>query len=238
MKKLLKAAAAAAVLCLTAILTTVCVSAEDVELSTENAKTTGGSWGQSVTYLKTDFDCSRITPDSIVQVEYELDGEWTSDTAPVEFVLQNYTTADPAIWAKVVPYEYDDTSASFRYEDMLAAYLDGGGSEDFSTVDAIHLGDCGIKMKATKFVITNCGEAVETTTVDTTAEVTTTTAAATEAVTTTAAETTAAAEETAAAGEKSESGGIPIIPIIIVTVVIAVIVVVVIIIIRSKRRFY
>lgn len=228
MKKILKTALTAAVVFLTAAVMTVCASAEteDVELNTALAKFTDGSWQQSVTYTKDQFNCDRLTTDSVVNVEFELDGEWTGSGAPIELIFQNYTTADPAIWAKIPPFEMTENSASFRYDEMLAAY----GSDDFSTVDAIHIGDCNIPMKVTKMTITNCNvvEVVTTTT--------------TEATTTTAAETTAAAETTTAAettkADSSSSGGIPIIPIVIATVVVAVIVVVVIIVLKSKRRFY
>lgn len=229
MKKIFKTVLTAAVLCLTAVIVSVCVFAEteDLEMRITLAKMTSGAWGQSVTYDKGVLDCTRITSDSEILVEYELDGEWNGSGAPVELIFQNYTTADPAIWAKIPPFEFDETSATFRYEDMVAIY----GSEDFSTVDAVHLGDCGIKMKATKFVITNC-EKVEVTT--------TTTAATTEAVTetTTEAETTAATTAVTEAASQSGSGQIPIIPIVIVTVVVAVIVVVVIIVLKNRKRFY
>lgn len=234
MKKILKTVLSAAILCLTAVIMSVCVSAEteDVELPTTIAKSSNGTWGQSITFQKTSFDCSRFTPDTVINVEFELDGEWTGNGAPVELILQNFSTADPQIWAKVEPFEYDETTASFQYEDMVAAY----GSDDFSGVDNMCLGDCGIVMKATKFVVTNCEKV----------EITTTEATTTEAVTesTTAAETTAAetTAETAAAETEapSESGGgsIPIIPIVIITVVVAVAIVVVIIIVKNKRRFY
>lgn len=233
MKKIFKTVLSAVILCLTAIIMSVCVSAEteDVELSVSNAKTTNGSWGQSITYPQNIFDCSKMTPETVVMVEFELDGEWTGNGAPVELVLQNYSV-EPQIWAKIVPFEYDDTSASFNYDDMVAAY----GSDDFSGVGNLCLGDCGIVMKVTKFVITNCEKVEVTTTEATTTEAVTEPTAAAE---TTTSETTAAttAAETEALSE-SGSGNIPIIPIVIITVVVAVIVVVVIIVIKNKRRFY
>lgn len=229
MKKILKIALSAAILCLTAVIVSVCVFAEteDLELKTVLAKMTNGAWGQSITYDKVTLDCSRITPDTEVRVEFEIDGEWTGSGSPVELVFQNYSTADPAIWAKIPPYDYDETYAYFNYDSMVAAY----GSDDFSTVDAVHLGDCGIAMKVTKFVVTNC-QKVEITTTTTAATTEATTEAATEAAETTAATTVAEAS--------SESGGgnIPIIPIVIVTVVVAVIVVVVIIVLKNRKRFY
>ena len=232
MKKILKIALSAAILCLTAVIMSVCVFAEteDIEMKTVLAKTTNGAWGQSVTYDKATFDCSRITSDSEIQVEFELDGEWNGNGAPVELVFQNYSTADPAIWAKIAPYEFDETSAKFSYDDMVATY----GSDDLSTVDAVHLGDCGIKMKVTKFVITNC-EKIEITTTTTAATTEAVTEAETEAAETTTAVTTTAAE---ASSQSSSGGSIPIIPIVIVTVVVAVIIVVVIIVLKNRKRFY
>lgn len=234
MKKIFKTVLSAVILCLTAIIMSICVSAEteDVEIPMTLAKNSSGAWGQSVTVQKTAFDCSRFTPETVINVEFELDGEWTGSGAPVELILQNFSTADPQIWAKVEPFEMGENSASFRYEEMVAAY----GSEDFSGVDNMCLGDCGIVMKATKFVITNCEKVEVTTTEATTTEAVTEPTAAAE---TTMSETTAAttAAETEAPSE-SGSGNIPIIPIVIITVVVAVIVVVVIIVIKNKRRFY
>lgn len=231
MRKILKIMLSAVIVCITAVTVSLCAYAEteDVELSTSTAKTTNGMWGQSVTYPPNLFDCTRMTPDTIVKVEFELEEEWTGNGAPVELVLQNYV-ADPQIWAKVEPFEYDDTSASFKYDDMVAKY----GSEDFSEVGNLCLGDCGIAMKVTKFTVTDCTVIVITTT-----EATTTTAAteaAEETTTQAPAETTAAT--TTAAASSSGGGQIPLIPIIIGAVVVAVVVVVIIIVKKNKKDFY
>lgn len=238
MKKILKTAITAAVVFLTAAVMAVCASAEteDVELDVSDAKFTDGTWQQSVTYTRDRFSCDRITPDSIVYVEFEIEGEWAKSGAPVELILQKYSSDTPQIWAKIPPFEMTDNSVSFRFEEMQLLY----GSEDFSTVDAMYIGDCGIPIKITKLTITNCTAAEVVTT---TAAETTTTAAekkiTTTSATTAAAKTTTAAETTAAPESESESDGkIPIIPIVIATVVVAVIVVAVIIILKSKRRFY
>lgn len=232
MRKILKAMLSAVIVCVTAVTVSLCAYAEteDVELPVTTAKTTNGAWGQSLTYPPNIFDCTRMTPDTIVKVEFELDGEWTGNGAPVELVLQNYSV-DPQIWAKTEPFEYDETSASFKYEDMVAVY----GSDDFSGIGNLCLGDCGIVMKATKFTVTNC-TVIEITT---TTEATTTTAAteASEETTQAPAETTSAAATTAASSG-SDGGQIPLIPIIIGAVVIAVIVVVIIIIKKNKKDFY
>ncbi len=229
MKKMLKAALTAAVACVSAIVMSLSISAEteDFESPLNKVKSTSGAWEQSLTLDKNDFDCGRITPETVVQVEFELDGEPTNtNIAPVELILFNYTTADPQIWAKIEPYEYDNTYAYFDYDTMIKIY----GSDDLSTVDNLCIGDTGTPLTVTKLTITNCTvpEVTTTTTVTTTEFIEITDPPAT-------AETTAA---TTAAPEKEEGGGIPIIPIVIATVVVAVIVVVVIIVIKSRKRFY
>lgn len=229
MKKLIKAALTAAVMCVAAVTMSLCVSAEteDVELSVTRAKATSGAWGQSVIFDKGGFDCGRINEDTVIEVEFELDGEWSGTGSPIELILQNYSTASPEIWAKVEPYDTDfETYAYFGYDEMVKMY----GSDDFSTVDNMCIGDCGIVMTVTKVTVKNC-EKVEVTTTT----VSETTPAATESVTEAApAETEAAAT----ASSENESGGIPIVLIVVITVVVAVAIVVVIIIMKNRKRFY
>lgn len=231
MKKILKIALTAAIACMSAMIMSLCVSAEteDIELPTAKAIMTGGTWGQSIMYDKSSFDCGRITPDTVVSIEYELDGEWErADLCPIELVLQNWSTADPAIWAKVQPFEWDESTASYDYDTMVLFYE----SDDLSTVDTLIFGDCGVKAKVTKVTLTNI----------TVVEETTTTASETEAVTEAEPETTAAPETeattTAAASSENSGGGIPLIPIVIGAVVVAVVVVVIIIVKKNKNRFY
>ena len=231
MKKILKIALTAAIACMSAMIMSLCVSAEteDIELPTAKAIMTGGTWGQSIMYDKSSFDCGRITPDTVVSIEYALDGEWErADLCPIELVLQNWSTADPAIWAKVQPFEWDESTASYDYDTMVLFYE----SDDLSTVDTLIFGDCGVKAKVTKVTLTNI----------TVVEETTTTASETEAVTEAEPETTAAPETeattTAAASSENSGGGIPLIPIVIGAVVVAVVVVVIIIVKKNKNRFY
>ena len=236
MRKILKAILTAAAACVSAAVMSICVFAEteDVELPTSRAKFTTGAWGQSIVYDKAAFDCSRITPDSIVTVEFELDGNWVSSGSPIELILQNWSTAEPAIWAKVEPYELDLESepmvASFRWDEMVLYY----GSEDFSGVDALHIGDCGIKMKVDKLTITNC-EVVEIITTTTTAA--TTTESFTEITTPPETETTAATTTAAASSDSSGAETLmKILPFIVGgTILVAVIVTVVIVVIKKKK---
>ncbi len=231
MKNIFRSLSASLAACLSIIMMTFSVSAatEDYEAPLNKVKPTNGDWGQSITLDVNDFDCSRITPDTVVKVEFTIDGEPPQNMAPVELILFNYTEEIDRIWARIEPFEYDETSASFDYDTMVLRY----GSDDLTTVDNLCIGDTGVPMTVTKLTITNC--TVPETTTTTTAE--TTTAAISE---TTAQETTAApAVTTAAQPEKAEeSSGVPIILIVVITVVVAVAVVATIVILKNKRRFY
>lgn len=235
MKKIFKIAAAIVAACMTAVLMAVTAFAEvkDVELSTTRA-TMCPAWGQSVTYTVSDFKIAEFTENTEVIIEYETDGGVMPDNGynPAELIFQNYTS-DPQIWCQVTPYEFDETSAKFKYSDIVAAYVDLGGKEDLSDVNNVCIGATFVGVKATKVTITNIEEAEVTTT---------TTAATTEAVTepeteaTT--EATTAATTSAPAAEKESNGGVPIVLIVVITVVVAVIAVVILIVLKNKKRFY
>lgn len=231
MKKIFKSAITAAILCVTAVMISLCASAEtqDVEMSVSRAIQTNGKWGQSVTYTPADLDPRNITPDTTIRVEYELEGERTfEDQHQVELILQNYVV-DPQIWAQVVPVEYDDTYVVFDYEGMVTAY----GSDDFTDVGNICIGDRGVKMKVTKVTVTNLTIPEVTTTEATTTEATTTKEATTKAETT-------ATEAAATAAESTESsgGGVPIFVIIIVVVVVAGAAVGITLALKGRKKFY
>lgn len=206
---------------------------QDLEPSVAKAVQTNGAWEQSITYSNTDINPAGITPDSVFEVQYELDGdEALPNQHQVELIFQNYT-ADPQIWAQVVPYEYDDTHALFDYDAMVLAY----GSDDFSAVNNICIGDRGVKMIVTYVKITNYDPPAKETAA-TTAE----TEAETAAEITEAPAETAAAETTAAdtGTPEASSGNSVVLIIIIIAAVVVVTVVVVIIIVtkKNKKRFY
>lgn len=198
-----------------AVVTSVCMAfaayakTEDVEMSVARAIQTNGSWGQSITYSRADLDTSRFTPDTTVRVEYELLGEPShADQHQVELILQNYDV-NPQIWAQVVPVEYDDTHAVFDYDGMALAY----GSDDFSTVNNVCVGDRGIKMKVTKVTVTNLAVP----------------------------ESASGAEGQSgneAAGAESGSSLTIIIIVIVAAVVVAGVVVTLIVVKKNKKRFY
>lgn len=207
---------------------------QDLEPSVSRAVQTNGSWGQSVTYSNADINPAGIGPDSVVEVQYELEGdEALPGQHQVELIFQNYE-ADPQIWAQVVPYEYDDTHALFDYDAMVLAY----GSDDFSTVNNICIGDRGVKMTVTYVKITNYDPPVKetTTAAETEAETEAEITEASEAPAETAAETTTAA----APSEPVSSGNSVFLIIIIIAAVVVVAAIVVIIIVtkKNKKRFY
>lgn len=230
----------AVVVALTAMCITAFAATEDVELSVTRAMATNGMWGQSITYSQSDFNAERMTPDTQVLVEYEVDGEMPANGwHPVELIFQRYEV-EPVIWAQIYPSEFDEDSAVYNYDDIFATYTDKGGAEDFSDVNNICFGDSGVVIKVTKVTITNCKEA----------EVTTTTAATeteTEKVTeaeTTVKETETEATTTTGKSDKSEEKQdddklIMIVAIIaVVVVVIAAAIIVVVVIKKNRRRFY
>lgn len=189
-----------------------CVSAEEYIFDVSGAEMTNGRWGQSFKEFTArsgslpegeGFDPYNMTPDSEVQVEFILDGEAPADTAPVELIWQSWDNGpvekDPDVntnWNKVAPYEYDSKSAVFSYKDIVSAY----GTDNFTNVYAINIGDTGVPLKVTSLKITNvhpAGDAEETTAEETTTAETTT--AQTEP------ETEAAAVEETTAEEVSEA---------------------------------
>ena len=206
---------------------------QDFEPSVAKAVQTNGAWEQSITYSNTDINPAGITPDSVFEVQYELDGdEALPNQHQVELIFQNFT-ADPQIWAQIVPYEYDETHALFDYDAMVLAY----GSDDFSTVNNICIGDRGVKMIVTYVKITNYDPPAKETAA-TTAE----TEAEPAAEINEAPAETAAAETTAAdtgTPEASSGNSVVLIIIIIAAVVVVTLVVVIIIVTKkNKKRFY
>ncbi len=204
---------------------------EDYEFNVSKAKMTS-SWGQSISFGQNEFNCSRFTEDTIITVEFELDGTSTIALGPIELILQNYTTANPQIWAKIAPFEFDETSASFSYEDMIAVY----GLDDLSGVDTLCFGDTGTPMLVTKAVATNCKvpPAVTTVTTKATTEKITEPDAADEPAVTT------AATDNPNIIQTTTEEDLPIgLIIAVVAIVVVVVVVIVVISARKKRgKFY
>lgn len=164
MNKLFKALTASAAGFFAAAALTFTVFAEDQVFDTSEAVQTNGEWGQSFVYYtcndgnhEGNFDATWITSDSEVLVEYTYEGD-SSSRAPVELIWQTWAGGpvdDPDVnksWNKIAPYEYDETSAKFSYEDIVESY----GTDNFASVYAINIGDTGVKLKVTGVTITNC----------------------------------------------------------------------------------
>lgn len=168
MDKLFKALTASAAGFFAAAALTITAFAEDYTFDISEPVQSNGSWGQSFTYYTANdeghpgnFDATWITSDSEVIVEYTYEGD--SSRAPLELIWQTWDgpkDPDPDVkgtWNKVSPYEYDEASAKFAYEDIVNAY----GTDDFSTVYAINVGDTGVKLTVTGVTVTNCNIAEE-----------------------------------------------------------------------------
>lgn len=165
MNRLYKAIASLAAGLFAAAALTVSVGAVDYTFDVSEAVQSNGAWGQSFVYFTCNdgkhdgnFDATWITPDSEVLVEFTYEGEQYS-TSPVELIWQTWddgpVAPDPDVnrtWNKVAPYDFDETSARFSYEDIVNSY----GTDNFTTVYAINVGDTGVKLTVTALTITNC----------------------------------------------------------------------------------
>ena len=164
MKKLFKGLFTAASAAVMAVSFSVTAYADDVSIDVSEAKEST-NWGQSITIPKAEFDAERITKDSIIKVAYEAK-DYDGDELPIELIFQSWanTTSPNAddeggVWAKVQASEFDAKTATYTYEDIVKAY----GTEDFSQVQAIHVGDAGKAPIICKgLAISDCSKARET----------------------------------------------------------------------------
>lgn len=199
MNKKIKALAAAVISAAVIMTAGITAWAEDIELEIESTAS-NGSWGQSVKYLTSRnadqpdaFDPCTMTEDSVVAVTYESDLD--DDENHIELIWQtwgDHTTAVAGDWNKIAPATASKGYSEFTYEDIAAAY----GTDDFSEVYAICVGDTGdTPITVTSIVVTNVsagGEALAET------------EAETEETTETETETESETEETAAESEIEE----------------------------------
>ena len=157
----IKLKALAAVMTSAAVIMTagITVWADDAELEIE-ATASNGSWGQSVKYLTSRnedqpdaFDPCTMTEDSVVAVTYESDLD--DDANHIELIWQtwgDHTSSPAADWNKISPATASKGYSEFTYADIAAAY----GTEDFSEVYAICVGDTGdTPITVTSIVVTN-----------------------------------------------------------------------------------
>ncbi len=127
------------------------ISAEDAEendlrttvrIHARRPRQTSG-WGQSMTITVDQFDISNMAMDSKIIAQYDCDMEKDNPNSPVEFILQSTDdqispkAKSGTVWAKVPPIIFTDKYAEFDYLDMADSY----GTEDFSYVTILHVGD-------------------------------------------------------------------------------------------------
>lgn len=164
MKRVLRTIFTAAAVTAAMVCGTVNAAAEDVSLDVSSA-VESTNWGQSVTINKSEFDAMRITKDSIIKVAYEAK-DYDGDELPIELIFQSWSNdtspnanEDGEVWARVQTDDFDGKSATYTYEDIVAAY----GTEDFSQVQAIHVGDTNLAPAICKGIaISNCEKAKDT----------------------------------------------------------------------------
>lgn len=101
---------------------------------------------------KDKFNPLWLTEDSSIVIEYVSEGDY--EEAPAILVLQSWVgelvSGTDDKWVQVLPSSYDDTTATFTYEDMVAAY-----GNDFSDVYALNVVDSGNALLIKSMIATN-----------------------------------------------------------------------------------
>jgi len=248
MKKLSKWLSGIFTAAVTAALTAVTVFAADDYIMFEGESASQKAWGQAVTYYiqqhaNAGIKITDLKEGSKIIVEYSVNGDDNGDD--IELIFQNWQEEDGSgenLWKQIQPAENSDGTAVFLYADMVSTY----GTDDFSTVKAVNIGDRGTPITVTKVAIDLSGDGLSDFAEDvaeTEAETEEDTAEAeeTEAETEKITETTAADEETtaaeAASDEEAAPKKFPIVPIVIIGVVL-VAGVVVFFVIKSRNKYY
>ena len=240
MKKLSKWLSAAFTAVFAAALTAVTAFAADDYIMFEGEGTSPKEWGQAVTYYiqehtNAGIKLTDLKEGSKIIVEYSVNGE--DNGSDIELIFQTWT--DEARWKQIQPAENSDGTAVFLYDDMVSTY----GSDDFSTVEAVNIGDRGTPITVTKVAIDLSGDGLSdfAEDIETEAETEEDSAEAeeTEAETEEITETTTEAEETTAAeaAEDEAPKKAPIVPIAIGGVVI-IAGVIVFFVIKSRNKYY
>ncbi len=144
----------------------VSISAESYQFDVSGAKETQGNWAQAFTEYtplegremhEYNFNPLWMTENSEIIAEFRYSGEPSQQgAAPIELIWQTWDTNKEQVpgavkWAKVAPATCTDTMATFTYKDIVEAY----GTDDFSTVYAVNIGDTGTNLKLLKLTCTN-----------------------------------------------------------------------------------
>ena len=148
MKKFLSVAMSAIIACASIFSCTLTAFAEnaeteDVTIDCSSAATCS-NWEQSITVDQATFNATRLTKDSEIIVTFKSEeiNEKAGNKYNAELIFQswdNTTTPaaqDGAVWAKVAPVKFDDSSATYDFESIATAY----GTDDFSQVYNIIIG--------------------------------------------------------------------------------------------------
>lgn len=254
MKKMSKLLSAAAVTLLAVIMSAVTAfAAEDDICLFEGEGKSNGSWGQAYNLnLRADEKYANLIlmlgENSKIYVDFELEGTPAANTQGLTFILQKWEKeGGDQKWAQTPPTDITDGVATFDYASLVDTY----GSDDFSTVDQIYVGDTGAVLTVTKVVFDINGDGVDGDTVDIpeiksesenedTVEETTTAADEDKEEETTSkkADDKDKAEETSADNEEeSSSGGVSIVLIVVIAVVVIAAVVVVLI-LKNRKKYY
>ncbi len=119
---------------------------------------TGGSgsssgWGQAAIYgtIKNDggtLDPALFKEGCTVVVNYTASAIDTEQVSPLELIFQSWSGGEG--WAKVSPTSFNETEATFSYEDIVAVY-----GSDFTTLDAMNVGDCNSSLTVLQVQIIN-----------------------------------------------------------------------------------
>lgn len=165
MKKFLSVAMSAIIACASIFSCTLTAFAEnaeteDVTIDCSSAEACS-NWEQSITVDQATFNATRLTKDSEIIVTFKSEeiNEKAGNKYNAELIFQswdNTTTSvaqDGAVWAKIAPVKFDDSSATYDFESIATAY----GTDDFSQVYNIIIGATDrAKITVTGITVTNC----------------------------------------------------------------------------------
>lgn len=156
-KKYLRKAAALVCAAVMTVCSAVIVSAEDfdVEITTAN---TVSAW-ENIPISMDHYDASKLTPQSQVIVTYSYTTTAEGE-CPIELIIQSWSNPDTpmvnasgGVWAKVAPLLWNESTAIFSYDDIVAAY----GTSDLSSVDSVNIGaTANATITATGLKFTEC----------------------------------------------------------------------------------
>lgn len=162
----LKGFVGAAVALAAAMLIGTGVYAEDYTFDVSAATDSGGNWGQTFKEMTpqggdinnaNNFDPCCMTEDSVIIAEFEISDDVFVIAPPAELIWQTWAgpfEPDPDVktdWNKISAFEYTKNTAKFAYKDIVDAY----GTNDFTTVYALYIGDTGDSIKLTGLTVTN-----------------------------------------------------------------------------------